>query len=175
VKHYTEEEIERGLQALVLSSGNHRRASELLRDAGYTAIPSGTVREWRRRTHMTRYAELQEQLRPELNARIAEDHDRQVQAYTALQEEALEKAREGLPEAKAGEAANVFKSAAIAAGINTEKTQLRRGEPTEIRDTAVGIEDIIERLRHPKFAGVLRATVLPAIESTATERDDEAR
>ena len=34
---------------------------------------------------------------------------------------------------KGSEAANVFKGAAIAAGINSEKSLLRRGQPTQIR------------------------------------------
>ncbi len=50
-----------------------------------------------------------------------------------MQWEAVGRVHQEMPNMKGSEAANVFKSAAIAAGINSEKSLLRRGQPTQIR------------------------------------------
>jgi hypothetical protein len=102
--------------------------------------------------YVQRYRQVQEQILPELNAQMAEVHDQLVIGYSDLHQQALEQAREGLPNAKASEAAGVFKSAAIAAGINAEKALLRRGQPTQITQTGDPVE-VLRRLqqRHPNL------------------------
>src|SRR4051794_10756904 len=141
--HFTEAEIHAGLSALVLCSGNSRRAAKLLRDSGQRAIAYSTLHKWATDQYAGRYRELQDQLRPELVSRLAEDHDALVQSYSELQWDAIEQARKKLPDAKAGEAANIAKNAALGAAINTDKGQLRRGEPTSISES----RDFPEMLR----------------------------
>lgn len=143
---YSEEEIEQGLGACVLTSGNTRRASDLLARAGKRQVPHTTLWEWCNVRHADRYRQLQEELQAEFNARMAEAHEALVQAYSQLQSEAIEKAQEKLPDATLHEAVALMKAAAVGAGINTEKALLRRGQPTEIRKT-IDVADALKRLK----------------------------
>src|SRR4051794_17298592 len=161
--HFTEAEIHAGLSALVLCSGNSRRAAKLLRDSGQRAIAYSTLHKWATDQYAGRYRELQDQLRPELVSRLAEDHDALVQSYSELQWDAIEQARKKLPDAKAGEAANIAKNAALGAAINTDKGALRRGEPTTISET----RDMTQLLR-------AAATKYPAFFNLPPELEAEA-
>ena len=73
---------------------------------------------------------------------------------------------------KGSEASRVAKDAAIGAGINSEKSLLRRGQPTEIRET----RDTSELLwiLHEKFSHAV--TIAPAllVEAEATEEGEAA-
>jgi hypothetical protein len=151
---YTEVEIDAGLTAVAMASGNTRRAAKALVKAGQRSVPQSTLKRWVDRIYAQRYRQIQEQTLPELNARMAEVHDQLVIGYSDLQQQALEKAREGLPSAKASEAAGVFKSAAIAAGINAEKALLRRGQPSQIREDRSTGE--ILKIMAEKYPGVVK-------------------
>jgi hypothetical protein len=165
--HYSDSEIDAGLTAVALCSGSATRASELLRERG-TPVGRKTLSRWKH-THEDRYRAIHERVLPELNVRLAEVHDALVEAYSELQWEAVEKAREKLPEAKASELASLMKAGAVGAGINTEKALLRRGQPTEIRRA----EDFTELMRTAQrqfpqlfdFSGLL-------VESSAEEVSD---
>jgi hypothetical protein len=163
---YTEVEIDAGLTAVAMASGNTRRAAKALVTAGQRRVPQSTLKRWVDRIYAQRYRQIQEQTLPELNAQMAEVHDQLVIAYSDLQWQALEKARERLPNAKASEAAGVFKSAAIAAGINAEKALLRRGQPTQITQTGDPIE-MLRRLqqRHPNLVDIVEGSAKEITES----------
>jgi hypothetical protein len=163
---YTEIEIDAGLTAVAMASGNTRRAAKALVAAGQRPVPQSTLKRWVDRIYPQRYRQIQERTMPELNAQMAEVHDQLVIGYSDLQQQALEKAREGLPNAKASEAAGVFKSAAIAAGINTEKGLLRRGQPTQITQTGDPIE-MLRRLqqRHPNLVQIVEGSAEEVTES----------
>ena len=166
---YSEEEIDAGLYAVAVTSGNTRRAAELLKQAGKRAIPRTTLRLWINDTHADRYLTIQETAMPEINRRMAENHEDLVQAYSEIQWQAIERVREQLPEMKGNEAANAFKSAAVAGGINEDKALLRRGQPTKIVEERDPIA--ILRLLEQKFPGLLE--VNPAlIEGKAEEIPD---
>jgi sulfur carrier protein ThiS len=61
----------------------------------------------------------------------------------------------------------------IDAGINTEKGQLRRGQPTQIREEA-SIADLLRLLSAPKFRGVVSVNT-ELIEGAAEEISESQR
>jgi hypothetical protein len=69
---YTDQEIERGLVALALFSGNRRRASKALDQQGLS-IPDSTLRDWRE-TYPHWYAEVQRKTMPQIRELAAEQH-----------------------------------------------------------------------------------------------------
>jgi hypothetical protein len=69
---YTDQEVERGLVALALCSGNSRRAARLLEDRGLP-IPRSTLKQWPD-LYPDHYSAVQAQVLPELKARLAEEH-----------------------------------------------------------------------------------------------------
>ena len=91
-----------------------------------------TPTRWVNDTYADRYLAIQETAMSEINRRMAENQEDLVQAYFQIQWQAIERVREPLPTMKENEAANAFKSAAIAGGINQDKALLRRGQPTKI-------------------------------------------
>jgi hypothetical protein len=129
---YSDLEIDAGLTAVAMASGNTRQAEEALRQAGHRRIPRSTLKDWANQRYVERYRRIQAETLPELNARLAETHDALVAAYSQLQWETVERAREKLPEAKVSELAALMKAGAVGMGISTDKAKLRRGEPTQI-------------------------------------------
>jgi hypothetical protein len=168
-------EVETGLRAVAMASGNATRAAEVLERSGQRAIPRRTLSKWATETHAERYRRISQEVLPELNARLAEGSDALVQAYSELQWDAIERAREKLPEAKVSELASLMKAGAVGTGIHTEKSQLRRGAPTETEIKKQDAESIHESLktiarRWPQFInpGVLEGL---AVEVTVPRRE----
>lgn len=56
---YTEQEIVRGLNALIAFGGSPTAASKALREAFDLEVPVSTLRKWRDATHAERYSKLQ--------------------------------------------------------------------------------------------------------------------
>jgi len=137
--------------------------------AGKRRVPHSVLWEWINTRHTERYRQLQEEMQAEFNARMAESHEALVQAYSDLQRQAIEKAREKLPGATLNEAAGLMRAASIGAGINTEKALLRRGQPTEIRQT-VNVADALKKL---KAIAPGLVDVNPILIGEATEIKDE--
>ncbi len=166
---YSEPEVDAGLTALVVCSGNSRRAERLLVESGYRRVPDRTLHDWKAKIHADRYLELQEDLRPELNRRMAESFDDLTQTYIEVQREALHRVRERLPEAKAAEASRIAKDAAIGSGISSEKSLLHRSQPTKIVEHRDPVEAL--RLLHTKFPEL----ELPTPLAQVLEAEDRAR
>ncbi len=51
---YTELEVDAGLTALVVCSGNSRRAERLLAESGYRRVPDRTLHDWKSKIHARR-------------------------------------------------------------------------------------------------------------------------
>src|SRR3954468_8596411 len=81
---YTEVEIDAGLTAVAMASGNTRRAVKALVAAGQRRVPQSTLKRWVDRIYPQRYRQIQEQILPELNAQMAEVHDQLVIGYSDL-------------------------------------------------------------------------------------------
>lgn len=165
----TERETELSLTALAMSSGNLNRAVRMLDSAGIS-ITRATLSVWKRETYAERYAQIREEILPILNAELAEGHDDLVQGYSEIQREAQAKVLEHLPDATLREASSVAKDAAVGMGINTEKAQLRRGQPTQIarRDDSTEILKILAE----KFPNIVQVDAT-LVEAEAVEIKDE--
>jgi hypothetical protein len=66
---YSQPEIDAGLTALALMSGNARRASKLLSRSGQRRVAPTTLHRWSTNLYAERYRELQAHALPELNQR----------------------------------------------------------------------------------------------------------
>jgi len=165
---YGEEDIEHGLQAMAIASGNSRRAAEVLKHAGYRAPDHTTLSRWASRIHQERYRELQREMKDELNARRADTHEALSQAYGEMEWEILERLRNKLPEMKGGELATAANKFSIASAVHTDKARLYRDEPTEI----VQKHDPIEALRKLQALGVVKVAPELLVENAAEEIAD---
>jgi hypothetical protein len=79
---YSQPEIDAGLTAVALMSGNTRRASTLLARSGQRRVAPTTLHRWSTNLYVERYRELQAKALPELNRRLADAHDDLVVAYS---------------------------------------------------------------------------------------------
>ena len=144
---YTHQEIDQGLFALVLASGNSRRASAMLADRGLK-IPHTTLDTWKHRTHPDRYERIKEDSLPGIRARLADEMEALAQDQIELEAEMTARLRERLPEIPDRDLPGALRNIAVAKGINVDKTAPIRGEPTQIVGTAVErYEGALEALR----------------------------
>jgi hypothetical protein len=70
---YSDREIERGLVATALASGNARRAARMLERQGLT-VPATTLYRWRLETFANRYEEIRQEMLPRLRAQLDRHH-----------------------------------------------------------------------------------------------------
>jgi hypothetical protein len=168
---YNDEEVEAALTALALEAGNLRKALRLLKASGKRAPDRHTLGTWARDTHADRYRRLQQEVLPALNARLAQQHDDIVDSANALTRDALAKAHARLDQMKPAEQARAAKDASVTAGIHSEKSLLRRGQPTVIRELRNPV-DLMKAI-NTKYPGVLKR-VLPENVEIAEERGGEA-
>lgn len=148
---YTDEEVERGIFALVMASGNTRRASRTLAARGLR-VPHQTLHDWRHHTHPERYERMQRQTYPAIQARMAEQMEELLQAQIDLEWKLVEKLDSEVDDLRPGEAAGALRNIAVTKAINVDKSSLLRGAPTEIVEHH-DVAAIIEKL---KRLGVVR-------------------
>src|SRR6266576_2280005 len=70
---YSDQEIERGLVAMALASGNARRAARMLEEQGLS-VPHSTLYRWRLETFPARYAEVRQEILPRLRRELDRQH-----------------------------------------------------------------------------------------------------
>src|SRR6266403_559726 len=70
---YSDQEIERGLVAMALASGNARRAARMLEQQGLS-VPHSTLYRWRLETFPDRYAEVRREILPRLRRELDRQH-----------------------------------------------------------------------------------------------------
>jgi hypothetical protein len=175
-RSYNDEEVEAALTALALEAGNLRKALRLLKASGKRVPDRHTLAKWARDAHADRYRRLQQEVLPALNARLAQQHDDIVDSANALTRDALAGAHARLNEMKPAEQARAAKEASVTAGIHSEKSMLRRGQPTEIKE----VRNPIDLLRgiNARWPGVIKQVVGAeevAIEAQAQEIEDDRR
>lgn len=152
-KGYTDEQREQALRALVLANGNVKLAQERMSGAGLPHVPERTFRDWKNE-HAERIEELQDQRPIWVAAGLAEQAEfmaatlgeaelRMVNVINSMPEEKL---REMSPNVLA----MALKSITTAKAINTDKSQLLRGQPTTITRSESSVADLIATL-HKKF------------------------
>ena len=127
---YSDQEIELGLSAVALYSGNTRRAAESLAAAGQQ-IPRETLRDWLN-AHSTEYERVRQQITPRLKERMAERHSELAEAGMELEAELLAKTFESLGEIPARDLPGAIRNAAVTVGVHSDKARDLRGEPTAV-------------------------------------------
>jgi hypothetical protein len=146
-KNYTDQEVDAGLTAFAICSGRHERAAELLkRETGFE-VPAETIRGWARRTHPERYQRIREEVAPKLQRQMADTHQALADMAAEMETEAVERLRTEMKsgEVEARDLSGIFKNAAIAAGIHTEKAELLNGRPTSRRERSA--EEVLRSLK----------------------------
>jgi hypothetical protein len=170
---YGEEDVEHGLQAMAIASGNSRKAEALLKQAGYRTPDHTTLNRWATRLHRERYRILQHEMRDELNARRADTHQALSQAYGEIEWEILERLRDKLPEMKGGELATAANKFSIASAVHTDKARIHRDEPTEITAQQVDPIEALRKLHHMGVITGLNPALLGEADEVGEETDRE--
>lgn len=147
---YSEAEIDRGLFAYALCSGNGRRAEELTARDG-DPIPAGTLEGWARYRHADRYARVREEVLPKIAAANAEQMDNLLRREIELEGELIERVREEMPNLKPGDVAGALRNVAVTKSLNAEKAAILRGQPTQI----VSHKSFEENMRFLREKGLL--------------------
>jgi len=159
---YSEEEIERGLQAVAYFSGDTRRAAKELKSLGHP-VPRTTLRNWIAGKYVERYERARVAIRDRVWEEIAEDWQRVARKSARAAEQLVESAE---TEAKAGElrraneAAAAARNLATVGGIGNDKAAAVHGRPTEIHERRDASE--LVRALANRFGGVV--SVEPAVE-----------
>lgn len=152
--NYTTEEIERGLHALALCSGNTRKAEKLTTDAG-SRIPASTLKDWKLHHYPDRYEAIKEAELPAIRQRIAEGFDNIVSLSQSIQEKALTQLSDKIDDLEPQYLAKTAQSAAVIGGISTDKGLLLRGEPTAITQSKSAAEILTDLAKkHPGLINV---------------------
>lgn len=147
-RDYSEVEVEVGLRALAWCSGNSRKASKLLAEAGQRKVPRGTLKSWIRPggLHAHRYAELSAELRPEINRHLAAAHEALSAAYLDAEWQTLAAYQAKIGEMRGDQLANAGNKFAIAAAVHADKSFRYQGEPIEIRHS-LSVTDALRKLQ----------------------------
>ena len=142
--HYVEEEVQRGLRALALCSGNTRRAEKVLTDLG-SRVPRATLDKWARELHPDLYREICQEVRPELYARLAEANEDISRRLLELEGELADRVHETLPDMNGAQAATALRNVSIAKGVAADKSRTYRNEPVEIRESKGSVYELMRQ------------------------------
>jgi hypothetical protein len=147
-RSYTLEQIEAGLTELAIWHGNVRQAERTLAERGLE-IPKSTLQDWKT-IHADRLAELQEQIVPQVRAKLAEVHEVISMRAGELTLKGLDRFGDELSKLEARDLAAAIRNISTTGAIAVDKASLLRGMPTEIRQTD-SAEEILKRLeqKHP--------------------------
>jgi hypothetical protein len=132
---HSAEQIEASLVVMALESGNIRRTRAKLAELGVfgdeKVPPATTISRWPD-TYKERYAEIRQEVAPRIKARMAETHDDLVTRLTALEHATLDELELELKDLSGKDKAALLRNAAVSAAIHQDKSQLLKGEATQI-------------------------------------------
>ena len=128
---YTEEEIERGLVATALASGNTRLAAQILAGEGLP-IPRSTLQSWVNRIHPQRYEEVRARELPRLREFLAEKHTAAAERYLRLEQRVADRIEDSLEEIPARDLPGASRNLAVSGAVHLDKAQLLRDQPTTV-------------------------------------------
>jgi hypothetical protein len=132
---HSAEQIEATLVVMALESGNIRRTRAKLKELGVfgkdKVPPATTISRWPD-TYKERYAEIRQEVAPRIKARMAETHDDLVTRLTALEHATLDELELELKDLSGKDKAALLRNAAVSAAIHQDKSQLLKGEATQI-------------------------------------------
>lgn len=107
---YSDGEVDRGLFALALASGNCRRASEMLAADG-DGIPAPALQTWKRHRRADLYIQIQQDVYPRIAERMAEEMEDLFATELELERKLVERVNEDLPNLKPGELSTALRNA----------------------------------------------------------------
>jgi hypothetical protein len=162
---YTDEEIERGLDAVAICSGNTRRAAALLKRQGLP-IPRSTLRSWAAELHAYRYQQIHHERLPAIYERIAERSEALAEDAADLEDQLLRQVKANAKGLRADQAAGALRNVSVAKAVNIDKASVIRGRPTEITAHA-DVSELLKGLT-ARFGSVV------SIEGQAIERASES-
>ena len=159
----TEEDITRGLMALVAFRGNAKAASESLAKEGLLNIKPSTLAGWSHR-YMGRYEELRERHRDQIEKQIVGDSYELVSLAQELERKALSRAIDRVESGQDNDPSRTAANAATVADKTTRDMLTLQSRPTSIREDR-GVEDLLRSLTQ---MGVVRIAGMdvPQIEET---------
>lgn len=128
---YSDAEVERGLFALALCSGNSRRAEALLTEDG-DGIPASTLAKWKQHRHADRYIRIQQQVYPQIAERMAEEMEDLFTTELELERQLVERVKAELPNLKPGELSTALRNVGVTKALNVDKSAPIRGRPGQI-------------------------------------------
>lgn len=155
---YSDEEIEHALTTLARHSGNAEAAARELPQV------RNTLDKWRK-VYADRYREIQEQVIPEIRARVAERQAELAEKLADAEELALAETVAALPDLEARDKAGALRNISTSKGITLTHLQAYQAPPPD--PTAGSVADVFERL------GKLGLLAKP-VEAEATEEPVEA-
>lgn len=130
---FNEEQIARGLTAVVVCAGNFAAASRFLENEGLTVKPM-TLRGWCQQRYPERYAELRERYAAELETHLIHDmRDLAVQGME-IQRLALDKTYERLVSGRDDDPSKTAANVSRVVQTNVDKMLAVSGRPTSIRE-----------------------------------------
>lgn len=134
-RHYDLVDKERGMVATILAGGSTFHASKHLKDQGHP-VPESTLRDWRDENPQ-RYSELQAELAPKLEQKIAAEAEELIVAIAAKERELIEalspQAIAGLP---AKDIAGALRNMSTSKALQVDKVQGPiRGRPKIVQHT----------------------------------------
>jgi hypothetical protein len=159
LRKWTVEERDTALLVLAATGGNANRASKILRQQGITIAPR-TLLSWKTIQHPDRYAELQAERMPEIEAIATARMLETILKTQDAQDEAVDAAQAQVRAGDAKDPSAVARNLAVVLGINNQHRLALSGRPTSIVAHESG-EDVLKRLGD-KYPGLI-------VESTAEE------
>jgi hypothetical protein len=169
VSRYSDAQIELGLRALAIASGNARKATALLAKQG-VSIPRTTLQMWANQLYVERYRQIKREVMPAIYDRIAERSEQIADDLADLEGQLAEQMRRQAPELSPRDTAGALRNVSVAKAVNIDKATVIRGRPTEIT-AHVDVTEVLKNLSE-RFKG--KADVELPIIGHASEVKDEA-
>ena len=167
---YSDAEIERGLQALILADGRSSKAEERLAASG-ERIPARVLREWRN-TKSDRYAELENDRNAWVAGKMADESEFLAAGYAQseakLLANVLSRPDEELEKLSPNVLLQAARNASIARGVSIDKANELRLRPTRPDGNVMGAIEALRALQ-TRYPQILPNLKHPAIDSEAKE------
>lgn len=155
------EDVEVGLTTLAACDGNCSKAA---RQTGFSAA---TLARWRTKHH-ERYLELQEELVPQVRARVAERSLQIAGKAADLEDEALDKLRDQLGDLEGRELSNALRNISTTKGISLTHANNFQSPPEQPKEQT-DIAAVIAGLQRLGVAKVVEAEQEPAIDAEVVD------
>lgn len=135
-RDYTEQDVTRGLNALIAFGGSPTQAAQALKDAFELDVPTSTLRTWRDATYAERYVALQAEHGHEIEQAIVRDTRDLARAAAHVERMAIEKAVEAMQHTnlRATDAAQIAVNMSKLKQSNIDKLLALTGRPQAITE-----------------------------------------